>query len=89
MYGAFLDTRKAFDTVWIKGLLYQCYQKGMNSKMWRLVKNGYEGFQCAAYINGSRAEWFSPEQGVHQGAPLVLSFLGLFPVWSQSCLGLV
>ena len=70
VYIGSLDGRKAFDTVWINGLLFKCYEKGMNMKMWRLIKNGYNSFQCAVYIQGERGEWFMPMQGVHQGAPL-------------------
>ena len=36
VYIGSLDGRKAFDTVWINGLLFKCYEKGMNMKMWRL-----------------------------------------------------
>ena len=32
VYVAFLDTRKAFDSVWIDGLLYKLYQKEIDSK---------------------------------------------------------
>ena len=78
VYGAFLDTRKAFDTVWIKGMLYKCYNKGMNMKLWRLIKNGYDKFSCAVYLDGKNGEWFTPQQGVHQGAPLSMSLYVIY-----------
>ena len=33
VFVAFLDTRKAFDSVWIDGLLYKLYQKDIDSKL--------------------------------------------------------
>ena len=70
VYAAFLDTKKAFDTVWIDGLLFKLLKAGMSPKIWRLIKSGYTDFKCAAYINGRAGEWFTAERGVHQGAPL-------------------
>ena len=40
VYVTILDTRKAFDTVWIDGLMYKLYQEGMKIKIWRLIRNG-------------------------------------------------
>ena len=70
VYGGFLDTRKAFDTLWILGLLYKLYVGNLNPKAWLLIQNAYTNFQCTAYVNGITGIWFSPERGVHQGAPL-------------------
>ena len=63
------DIRKAFDTVWIDGLLYKLHQGGMDIKTWKLIKNGYQDFQCAAFVDGKPSEWFTVKRGVHQGAP--------------------
>ena len=73
VYGAFLDARKAFDTVWIRGLLYKLLVYGINSKMWWLIKNSYTDYKCAIFIDGKSGDWFYPQRGVHQGAPLSMS----------------
>lgn len=70
VYVTFLDIKKAFDTVWIEGLLFKLYKAGMHLKVWRLVREAYRNFQCAAYIAGIPGDWFTPQRGVHQGAPL-------------------
>lgn len=70
VYGAFLDTRKAFDTVWINGLLYKLSKTGINCRLWLLIKSAYTDFERSTLIAGETGEWFKPRRGVHQGAPL-------------------
>ena len=70
VYIAFLDIRKAFDTVWVPGILFKLSQLGVNRKALRFVSEGYKNFQCSVMIDGSWDSWFLPERGVHQGAPL-------------------
>ena len=70
VFGGFLDTQKAFDTLWIIGLLYKLYKEKINPKAWLLIQNAYTGFKCSAYVNGIYGPWFSPQRGVHQGGPL-------------------
>ena len=70
VYAAFLDVRKAFDTVWISGMLYKLMMTGINTKLWRLIKSGYTDFECAVFVGGTLGEWFYPKRGVHQGAPM-------------------
>ena len=75
VHAAFLDTKKAFDSVWIEGLLYKLFEKGFNMRSWLLVKSSYQDFMCAAYVNGKRGKWFKPERGVHQGAPCLWCYI--------------
>ena len=65
----FMDAHKAFDTVWVKGLLYKLYQKGLNFTTWRLIQSGYDDFYCAVRIGNEIGEYFVIYRGVHQGAP--------------------
>ena len=40
-YVAFLDVRKAFDTVWQAGLFVKVHQKVIKGHLWRLINNWY------------------------------------------------
>ena len=78
VHGGFLDTQKAFDTLWILGLLYKLYKEGINPKAWFIIRNAYVEFQCTAYVNGISGPWFYPQRGVHQGAPLSMALYTIF-----------
>ena len=70
VYVAFLDIKKAFDTVFIPGLMYKLYMCGMRLKPWRLIQDSYTNYEYATYVAGRPGSWFIPERGIHQGAPL-------------------
>ena len=70
VYAAFLDTRKAFDTVWHDGLLCKLYHLGIRGCLWRTVWQMYQGIVSAVLVNDTRSEWFPVKQGVRQGGVL-------------------
>ena len=78
VYGTICDIMKAFDSVWINGLLYKLHKYGIDIKSWKLIQNGYVNFKCAAFIDGKPSEWFVIMRGVHQGAPLSMLLYQLF-----------
>ena len=42
MFSCFLEVRKAFDTVWIEGLMYKLFSDlGVNGKLWLAIKDLY------------------------------------------------
>ena len=42
VFSCFLDVRKAFDTVWIDGLLFKLFSDlGINGRMWLALKDLY------------------------------------------------
>ena len=50
VFSSFLDVRKAFDTVWIKGLLYKLFSEfGIRGKMWLLIKDLYSGVRALSH----------------------------------------
>jgi hypothetical protein len=69
VYVALLDMAKAFDLVWINGLLYKLHQTGMDPVIWRMLKKSYTNFICHVRIKDSISEGFAAGTGVHQGAP--------------------
>ena len=73
-----LDIRKAFDTVWIDGLLYSLYRTGIDDKLWRIIRSMYDSCKCAVKIGNKLSEWFEIKQGVHQGAPLSMIMFEIF-----------
>ena len=70
VFVAFLDIKKAFDSVWLPGFLLKLHRAGMRPKPWKIIYDAYQSFQCAALVDGSPGTWFNVKRGVHQGAPL-------------------
>ena len=69
-FSAFMDIMKAFDCVWLAGLLVKLYRKHMDLKSWKLLDNAYTDFECAVLVDGIPGPWFEVRRGVHQGGPL-------------------
>lgn len=78
VYIAFLDAKKAFDSVWILGLMYKLFYLGIDAKLWRVIYNMYTDFYCTVRIGGEYSEWFKIKQGVQQGAPLSMWLYQLY-----------
>ena len=67
---AFLDIRKAYDTVSHECLWKRLLDIGVNGKMWRVIRNIYEVVQSTVIIDDELTEWFEVELGVRQGCTL-------------------
>ena len=71
----FLDFRKAFDTVWIDGLLFKLFSEfGIKGRMWPVIRNLYTGVKAQVLYSGSLSRKFDILQGTGQGripAPLM------------------
>ena len=70
VYVAFLDVRKAFDTVWHKGLLVKAHRKGVRGHIWRLLDSWYSSSMSSVLWNNQVSKRFSIKQGVRQGGIL-------------------
>ena len=92
VFSCFLDVRKAFDTVWIDGLLYKLFSEfGIRGRIWLAIKNLYTGVRAQALCSGSLSRTFDISQGTGQGrilAPFVYKVYinGVFSTLKQhSC----
>ena len=52
VYMCLYDLQKAFDTVEYFFLLERLYKAGVNGKMWRILKDWYEGGSARVGVNG-------------------------------------
>ena len=75
IFGCFLDVRKAFDTLWIDGLLYKLFTElGIKGRMWVAIKDLYTDVKAQVLYSGSLSRSFDVSQGTGQGrilAPLM------------------
>ena len=78
VYVCMLDARKAFDSVWIDGMLFKLLQKHINPKLFKLLDCYYQDYYCAVSVGGKLSNYFSIRQGVHQGAPIAMYLYTLF-----------
>ena len=64
------DIEKAFDSVELPILLQHLFNKGINGKFWRLIKNWYTNSTSRVQVNNQLSEPFTVERGVKQGSVL-------------------
>ena len=68
MFSCFLDVRKAFDTVWIDGLMYKLFSDlGVNGKLWLAIKDLYTDVKARVLYSGALSREFDIAQGTGQG----------------------
>ncbi len=60
-----VDTRKAFDQVWIDGVFYMLSHMGMDFCLWKLLRNLYTIVKCTVKVSRVTSKWFCISQGVH------------------------
>ena len=53
---AFLDVRKAFDTVWHEGLLVKLLNNGIKGHLWHLINTWYTTSSGCVLWNGQRSD---------------------------------
>ncbi len=52
VYVTLLDIKKAFDSVWIEGLLYTLFEIGFDRKLWKLIKELCNWAACSVKVGG-------------------------------------
>ena len=79
MFSCFLDVRKAFDTVWIDGLLFKLFSElAVKGRMWLAIKDLYTNVKAKVLYAGSLSREIDISQGTGQGEfllPLCTKFI--------------
>jgi hypothetical protein len=53
-YAAFIDVKKAYDTVWRDGMWKRLWDEGVRGRVWRVIKNMYSVVQSAVLVGKNR-----------------------------------
>lgn len=75
---AFLDFKKAFDTVWRDGLLVAAWNSGIKGKLWRILNNLYNNVQCMVKFGDIETNLFAIDDGLKQGCVLSPVLFNIF-----------
>ena len=70
LYACFVDLKKAFDSVWHKGIFYKLENLGLHGNLLSLVKCIYKNTKCAVREGDRITQFFSFRKGVRQGCPM-------------------
>ena len=70
LFCAFIDLKRAFDSVWRSGLWYKLNMFKINGKCFQLIRNMYENVKSCIMLNGVKSDFFDCNIGVRQGENL-------------------
>ena len=70
LYMAFIDFKKAFDSVRHTELWQIMKKMGVNGQIIRPIRKLYQSQEAAARIESELSEWFNIKKGVRQGCPV-------------------
>ena len=72
-----IDFEKAFDSVWINGLLQKLYQLRVRGKFTKLTESILKSRQLSIEIGNLRSQYFGAKDGLPQGSvlsPILFTF---------------
>ncbi len=78
VFAAFLDIKRAFDTVWHSGLMKKLKSLGIKGHLLRIINQCYLNVESAVLLNGVSSTWFPVKRGVRQGGVLSTFLYKLF-----------
>ena len=67
LFVAYIDFRKAFDSIWHEGLFVKLLKQGIGGHYYFTLKNMYMSNSSVVKINGTLSEQFCIKSGVRQG----------------------
>ena len=70
LYCAFVDLKKAFDSVYHNALWLKLYKLGINGNLLRIIRAMYNSVKCCVRHCGSYSEFFEVSDGFKQGLTL-------------------
>ena len=71
VFACYVDVSKAFDKVWINGMLFKLYHNAkIVGKSWRLIKSLYSDLEEYVFCQGARSRQYTILQGIRQGGVL-------------------
>jgi hypothetical protein len=75
VFAAFIDLRKAFDTVWREGLFYLLLKYNFPSKIFKMIYSMYQDTHCRIQFQNGISPEFLSTCGVKQGGVLSVHYL--------------
>ena len=78
LYVCYIDFRKAFDSIWRKGLWNVMRHLGYPEKIIKILENAYRDTFSAVRVDGELSEWFNTIVGVLQGCVLSPMLFNIF-----------
>ena len=78
LYCAFVDYKKAFDTVWRSALWHKLVKSGITGKMYNVIVNMYNNIKSCVSHDGNISDYFVSFNGVRQGENLSPFLFALF-----------
>lgn len=78
IYACFVDLKKAFDTVWHRGLLYTLRVNGCGANFTNLIESMYLQSESCIKVNECVSAPFAIQVGTRQGCPLSPTLFNLY-----------
>ena len=78
VYLTTLDTKQAFDSVWLPGVFYKLTKLGVKGTMWLLIKDMHTNMSSCVSVNGLKSPFFNVQQGIRQGGVISTWIYNLF-----------
>uniref|UniRef100_A0A3B1JC70 ribonuclease H n=1 Tax=Astyanax mexicanus TaxID=7994 RepID=A0A3B1JC70_ASTMX len=78
IFACFVDFKKAFDSIWHKGLYYKLLESGVGGKVYDIIKSMYLENKCGVRIGDKHTEFFTQKRGVRQGCSLSPTLFNIY-----------